>query len=1100
MRNKLMAVCYLFVVGVVLASLIPVQVKLIPTLYIICGILFALAVVLGIAKKKFGLFLPGYIIFIIFIIAFMLLGFTHYSKSNLVKSKNHMSEYVAEGFGREKMEIEGIIVGDPDVFEDKTRIIIRPYTFKWVNSDDDPIKISGGNIMMQVKKAGFFGKENEDWYKVSKSSMFGARIIIRGRVIKPSPARNPGTFDYAKFMTSENIAGVLWFGKIKIVHDENGNIVKEEVVGKLTDAFINFSLGIKTRMLRVYRQTMPFPESAFLGGVTLGLKRGLTGKPCVFNDYYKAHKLSLLLNDRKAAVGGDARTIDFIMEDKDIQNQLLEIGLDMETIENEEEYLADKGRAMDVMDLWAKKYDPKKQGCDKMIEDEFRWAGVSNVLAVSGLHVSIIAVMLFGIFSAFKIPKKVFAPITVFALVVFLIITGGRPSTMRAVIMNSLTLLTFVYGGRGLRSSLMFSISVAALIILLLNPLLIYAPSFTLSFGALLSLGLITTPVEFYLRKLKGIPFWFTIVFVIALTLFANTQFFLFKTATSLISLTIFYFVVLYFLTKMDRNYPLFGSFGFGNIPMWLRGFIGAQFAIQIGMMIPLSSFYFGQFPLAGAYANFLAIPLIGIIVQLGMIAGLLGMIPYVGLYIALLLNATNWIFCKFFLYISHYSTVWFNFPAIPKVSVAQVIFFYLCVGVFIWHMKLIASLKKLFFTFNIFTESTSQNKIKWALIGLLVIFLLIGVVVVTPSYHNKFKVTTLDVGFNGASVVELPDGTFWLVDGAFNKISEYRQPFKRWDNGLKTVVSFLSQGEKRIMRLDGVILTSLEKEHITGMATVLEHIQVDKIYDQLDPENIDYPMERDAFFDAIGNEYLKNKANEPRGWWAREYYDNYMAYLKQIKKQGTERFQAKDGVTLYENEYKGNKITITCFSPPAERPFRRINENSVVVKFKYGKYSITFTGDIGTAAISRLSNYSNPDSLKTDVLIFPNHGYVELGRRSKEKVEDVIQKVLKIFNPSYVIVQTGNAKNILNRSKARAAKKQIAELRDIIECEGDIKYFNTNDDYAILTESDGHSLTVNSFKKLQLGIVEKPKIKKEEADEEEVSEEDKEVKTELEF
>ena len=64
--------------------------------------------------------------------------------------------------------------------------------------------------------------------------------------------------------------------------------------------------------------------------------------------------------------------------------------------------------------------------------------------------------------------------------------------------------------------------------------------------------------------------------------------------------------------------------------------FLSAQLAIQFGMMLPLSAWFFGQFPIAGVFVNLLAIPAIGILVQLGMLTGLVGLIPVVGNVLAM--------------------------------------------------------------------------------------------------------------------------------------------------------------------------------------------------------------------------------------------------------------------------------------------------------------------------------------------------------------------------------------------------------------------------------------------------------------------------------
>ena len=118
------------------------------------------------------------------------------------------------------------------------------------------------------------------------------------------------------------------------------------------------------------------------------------------------------------------------------------------------------------------------------------------------------------------------------------------------------------------------------------------------------------------------------------------------------------------------------------NLP-GIAGFIAAQFGIQIGMMVPLSPFYFFRWPVAGAYANLIAIPLVGVVLQLSMLAGLTGLIPGIGIYIALFLSAANWIFSIGFLLIGHYFSRWFIYPFMTKPTVYDLGVYFAAVAVF---------------------------------------------------------------------------------------------------------------------------------------------------------------------------------------------------------------------------------------------------------------------------------------------------------------------------------------------------------------------------------------------------------------------------------
>lgn len=1020
MFNKIIAVCWFFIAGVVLATVKTVPIEYVTKLYLIFGIIFLIAIIISFLKKKSSLTIPSYITILLFIIAMFILGYTRYIHSSKITDKNHISNFAEKGWGKEKIEIEGIVSAEPDIFEDKTRVTLTPLTYTKIESKEnpEPVKISGGDVLVQVKKLDFQGKENQSWSEISTLKIFGAKVKVRGKLLEPPVGSNPGTLDWSENLKAFGYYGVMWNPEIDIERDVTGKMIKMQVDNVIMDWVTNFALDVKEKILKVIRQTMPFPESAFLGGVTLGLKRGLSGKPCIKNSYYDAL---------------------FKSQEKDDPQ---------------------------ILEDWAKKYNSKKEVCDEFIEWEFRWAGVSHVLAVSGLHVSIITVLLVGIVLMLKIPKKIYPIIVIFALIVFCIITGSPPSSTRAVIMNSIALITMVYGGKGLKSSILFTIPVAAFLILVLNPTVIYQPSFTLSFGAVLSLGLLTGPCEYYLRKLRGLGFWFTIFYLAFVTFFANNYWFIFKSTIGLTAIFALYFVILFFLNKIDKDYPIFGTFGFNNIPLWLRGFIGAQFAIQLGMMTPLSSFYFGRMPIAGPYANLIAIPLIGVIVQLGMFAGLIGMIPYIGIYIALLLNASNFILCRFFLLIAHYSKEWFQYPAVPLLTINQLLFYYAIILIFVWHMKIIAGLKRLFFTYNIFTDDTSQKKITYSLIGLAVVLFGIGAIIVTPTYHKKFNITNLSTGFSSASFVELPDKTFWLIDGAININGEPMSPFSRRDEGIQTVLQFLLR--KRATKLDGVILTSLEKEHLTGLISLMNYIEIKNIYDQVEPESVDATMKYEEFLDALNNDYLKEKSNKK---WVKEYYTNYMDYLYIIKKHKIKHFRAKEGDVIYNKNYNGKKISITILNPPAaiEDKFYKLTDNDVIVKFEYGKNSILFTGDNSYNVIKKFKDSDNLNLYKTDILVYPNHGYLEFSKKSELTLEQSVQDLLNVFEPKYIVVQYSSPMKILGRIRARTFKKNVEETKSII-LNKQIKYYNTNDDMAIISESNGESFLVKSYKEIRYG------------------------------
>ena len=113
------------------------------------------------------------------------------------------------------------------------------------------------------------------------------------------------------------------------------------------------------------------------------------------------------------------------------------------------------------------------------IKEIFAEAGIMHILAVSGLHVGIIAAALFFLLNFLKLPKKLKFTILILFLIIYASITGYQPSVLRATIMFALLI-----GGKLINRNrnLFLSLFLAAFLILLSNPLVLYDAGFLLSF------------------------------------------------------------------------------------------------------------------------------------------------------------------------------------------------------------------------------------------------------------------------------------------------------------------------------------------------------------------------------------------------------------------------------------------------------------------------------------------------------------------------------------------------------------------------------------------------------------------------------------------
>lgn len=156
-----------------------------------------------------------------------------------------------------------------------------------------------------------------------------------------------------------------------------------------------------------------------------------------------------------------------------------------------------------------------RSGIHPGIESDFKRAGVAHILAVSGLHVGMMAsiTFLFMRFLKARLSFQYLAAAGAVTLYVFLV--GGRPSILRASIMISLGFLGwFLARGKGLLPA----VSTAALALLLYNPFLVYNVAFQLSFAAVLSIILVFPFLSERESRPNSLYGWFSAIFFISLT------------------------------------------------------------------------------------------------------------------------------------------------------------------------------------------------------------------------------------------------------------------------------------------------------------------------------------------------------------------------------------------------------------------------------------------------------------------------------------------------------------------------------------------------------------------------------------------------------
>ena len=139
---------------------------------------------------------------------------------------------------------------------------------------------------------------------------------------------------------------------------------------------------------------------------------------------------------------------------------------------------------------------------DYETDTAFRISGIRHIIAVSGLHVSI----LFGLLSTLTFRKRYLtALIGLPCLILFAAVAGFSPSVTRACIMVGLTMLAQLFQ-REYDSPT--ALSFAGLVMLICNPLVITSVSFQLSMSSVAGILAFAEPIRNWLRnpfgKIKG--------------------------------------------------------------------------------------------------------------------------------------------------------------------------------------------------------------------------------------------------------------------------------------------------------------------------------------------------------------------------------------------------------------------------------------------------------------------------------------------------------------------------------------------------------------------------------------------------------------------
>lgn len=139
-----------------------------------------------------------------------------------------------------------------------------------------------------------------------------------------------------------------------------------------------------------------------------------------------------------------------------------------------------------------------EKGClPDEIKDLYKKNGIVHILAISGLHLSMLGMGLYRLLRKAGVPMAVSAVCSMVGMYFYGVMTGMGTSAFRAVCMFMLHMLAICVGRT---YDLLTALSVAAVLLLIEQPLYLYHSGFLLSFSSVLGIGVMQPVLAPYLK------------------------------------------------------------------------------------------------------------------------------------------------------------------------------------------------------------------------------------------------------------------------------------------------------------------------------------------------------------------------------------------------------------------------------------------------------------------------------------------------------------------------------------------------------------------------------------------------------------------------
>ena len=394
--------------------------------------------------------------------------------------------------------------------------------------------------------------------------------------------------------------------------------------------------------------------------------------------------------------------------------------------------------------------------------------GISHLLSISGLHISLIGMLMFNVLKKMNINIILNTVISAIFIFIYIIISGSSISSVRSAVMFCIFLVSVLFGRRYCIAS---ALSVQIIISLAISPYLLFNQSFLLSYTAVIAIFIGNKLTKHLINNIS------------------NDLFFI-------------------------KNF-LKGIFISSFLTVWL---------------LPLQIYFFYQIPLYAILVNIAAIPLAGILIPVSLIAGITGCIyEPLGIFFIgtsdMILNIYDTI-CNFFLSIP------FSVINVGHIDILTVILMYViifCLSLYIYaniqsrfkknYINRLSKVTKIYINTDEYKEflndySFVKNNKVFLFITLSLILLIFVKQGIIDQKITKTKISVLDIGQGDNNVISTESGLHFMFDcGSSNIKNVYHNITEKYllYNNIKT--------------LDAVFVSHSDSDHVNGIIEMLDGI-----------------------------------------------------------------------------------------------------------------------------------------------------------------------------------------------------------------------------------------------------------------------------------